>query len=149
MIEPSQFVSNPTGEQAKLNMTRPKLDIPDINMTEEQAKDDFLQSVRSQLSNNSDPPKSVSKYLLLDDVLYYVSEDEVLDEFYLRLCIPSHMCDIVLKQYHDLLGHMGTDRCYSSMNKNISGKICIGMWLHTYLNVSRAMHEQRNLKRRL
>ena len=46
-------------------------------MTDEQAKDDFLQGVRSQLSNNNDPPTSVSKYLLLDDVLYYVSEDEV------------------------------------------------------------------------
>ena len=80
MIEPSHFLSNPTREQAKVNMTRPKLDIPDINMTDEQAKDDFLQSVRSQLSNNNDPPKSFSKYLLLDDVLYYVSEDEVLDE---------------------------------------------------------------------
>ena len=62
MIQPSQFVSNPTDEHAKVNMTRPEIKIPNVNMVDEQ-----LQSIKIQLSGN-DPPKSVSKYLLPDDV---------------------------------------------------------------------------------
>ena len=128
MIQPSQFVSNPTDEHAKVNMTRPEIDIPNVNMVDEQAKDEQLKSIKIQLSSN-DPPKSVSKYLLLDDVLYYVSEDELLDEVYLRLCIPSHLCDMVLGQYHDLLGHMGTDKCYSSLKQKY-------YWKNMYRNVA-------------
>ena len=56
-------------------------------MVDEQAKDEILQSVKSQLSSN-DPPTSVSKYLLLDNVLYYVSEDELLDESILVFVYP-------------------------------------------------------------
>ena len=39
------------------------------------------------------------------------------------------MCDIVLKQYHDLLGHMGTDKCYSSMKQKY-------FWNNMYRNVA-------------
>ena len=99
-----------------------------MNMVDEQAKDEILQSVRSQLSSN-DPFTPVSKYLLLDDVLYYVSEDELLDEVYLSLCIPSHMCDMVLGQYHDLLGYMGIDKCYSSLKQKY-------YWKNMYRNVA-------------
>ena len=52
MIQPCQFVSNPTDEHAKVNMTQPELEIPNVNMVDEQAKDEQLQSIKIQLSSN-------------------------------------------------------------------------------------------------
>ena len=38
MIQPSQFVSNHSDEHAKVNMKRPEIEIPNVNMVEEQGK---------------------------------------------------------------------------------------------------------------
>lgn len=115
MIEPRKFVSNYDDKSRKVNMSKPSIEIPNLDMSLEQDKDTFLGNIKKQLHSTSTPSQSVSKFVLLDDILYYVSEDESLDEVYLRLCIPQHLCDLVIKQYHDDMGHLGTDKCYSSI----------------------------------
>ena len=47
MIQPSQFVSNLTDEHAKVNMTRPETEIPNVNMVDEQVKDEILHCIKS------------------------------------------------------------------------------------------------------
>lgn len=60
-----------------------------------------------------DPSKSVSNYVIFDDILHYSSD---LDGGpVLRLCIPSNL-QVVLKQYNDF-GHLGADKCYDSIKR--------------------------------
>lgn len=82
-------------------------------MITEQDKDKYFFEVKEKLKTN-DQSKSVERFLILDDILYYISEDDNLDEVYLPLCMTEHICDLVMQQYHDLLGHMGINKCYSS-----------------------------------
>ena len=49
-----------------------------------------------------------------DGLMYYSSQPESEDPM-LRLYIPQEMESIVIKQYHDQLGHMGLDKTYDSI----------------------------------
>ena len=49
-----------------------------------------------------------------DGLLYYLSQPDSEDPM-LRLYIPQEMESIVIKQYHDQLGHMGLDKTYDSI----------------------------------
>lgn len=53
-------------------------------------------------------------YFELDGLLYYLSHPDTEDPL-LRLYIPQKLEKTVLKQYHDELGHMSTDKTYDTM----------------------------------
>ena len=51
-------------------------------------------------------------YIVTDEVLYYISN--LNDEPTLRLYVPEHLRDRVVKQYHDDNGHMGIDKTFDA-----------------------------------
>ena len=54
-----------------------------------------------------------SKYIKLDNILYYLSKSD--SDSIIRLHIPSHLKQLVIEQYHDKNGHMGIEKTYDSI----------------------------------
>ena len=46
----------------------------------------------------------VSKYIILDNILHYLSKSD--SDPIIRLYIPSHMKQLVIEQYHNKNGHV-------------------------------------------
>lgn len=73
--------------------------MPDLDMEVEQGKDDALLEMKMQLIHG-DPSKPVQRnYIVIDHVLYYITDPD--NEPVLRLYIPEHLRERVVKQYHD------------------------------------------------
>jgi len=66
------------------------------------------------LSNGKATKKEQEHYLIVDEILYYLSSADYEDPK-LRLYIPEALELMVTKQYHDFLGHMALDKSYETM----------------------------------
>lgn len=125
-----------------------ELDVPDLselnelNMTEEQNKDDKILKLKAQLESGNISEAQQQKYIQLDGILYYISKADT--DPVLRLYVPEHLQKEVIKQYHDYCGHFSVNRCFY----NISIKyFWPGLYknLHSYIN-SCLECQSRNLK---
>ena len=105
-INTKEFISAelPPSEPLK----RPVLD--SFVMSDEQIKDDELREIKEQLISNKAPKSVYAKYMIIDDILYYITKPD--DDPVLRLYIPEHLRLHVVQQYHDDLGHRGIDKVY-------------------------------------
>ena len=60
--------------------------------------------------------KDVQKHnLLVDDLVYYLSNAN--DDPCMRLLIPKHLRDYVVKKYHDQNGHIGVQKTFDSIRQ--------------------------------
>lgn len=65
---------------------------------------------------HGDPSKPIQRnYIVIDHVLYYITDPD--NEPVLRLYIPEHLRERVVKQYHDDNGHMGIDKTFDSIRQ--------------------------------
>jgi len=94
------------------DLTKPEIDF-DCDMSIEQKKDDALMEVKVGLMSEKMSPKLAKRYLVIDDILYFISSADEMPE--LRLYIPSHLKAAVIQQYHDDAGHMGIDHTYAAI----------------------------------
>ena len=113
-FSPRKFASShvePPGDPKK-----PEVDLPEeINMKEEQDKDEGIQTLKSRIKKGTATKAEQTHYFeTTDGLLYYLSQPDSEDPM-LRLYIPQEMERIVIKQYHDQLGHMGLDKTYDSI----------------------------------
>ena len=79
----------------------------------EQTRDDDIAGIRSMILNGKESKDIQKHYLLVDDLVFYLSN--VNDDPCLRLFIPIHLRIIVVKQYHDQNGHMGVQKTFDSI----------------------------------
>ena len=113
-INPRDFASShvdPPGDVLK-----PDIDLPeDFNMVEEQQKDEEIGKLKNRINKGTATKAEQTHYFETEDgLLYYLSQPDSEDPR-LRLYIPQEMENIVIKQYHDQLGHMALDKTYDSM----------------------------------
>ena len=113
-INPRDFASShvdPPGDVIK-----PDIDLPeDFNMVEEQQKDEEIGKLKNRINKGTATKAEQTHYFETEDgLLYYLSQPDSEDPR-LRLYIPQEMENIVIKQYHDQLGHMALDKTYDSM----------------------------------
>ena len=94
-------------------LTKPETVLPGFNLIAEQAKDEEIVILRNMLLHGQ-PTKDISrKYLVVDNILYFLSEPD--GDVKLRLFVPRHLRAILIKQYHDDNGHMGVQKCYDTL----------------------------------
>ena len=86
-----------------------------FDMTVEQSRDDSISEIRSMILNDKESKYVQKHYLLIDDLVYYLSN--VNDDPCLRLFIPKHLTSFVVKQYHDENGHMGVQKTFDSIRQ--------------------------------
>ena len=113
-INPRDFASShmdPPGDVIK-----PDIDLPeDFNMVEEQQKDEEIGKLKNRINKGTATKAEQTHYFETEDgLLYYLSQPDS-EDLRLRLYIPQEMENIVIKQYHDELGHMALDKTYDSM----------------------------------
>lgn len=105
---------------------KPSVDIPDLNITVEQDNDEEIVEIKTNLSNGKSTKGTEKNYIVIDQVLYYISNPN--DEPTLRLYIPEHLRDRVVKQYHDDNGHMGIDKTFDAIRQKY-------FWPNLYKNL--------------
>ena len=73
-----------------------ELEIPGFDLVIEQSKDTEL--VQDRLQSEKMSSSVASKYIILDNILYYLSESD--SDPIIRLYIPNHLKQLVIEQYH-------------------------------------------------
>lgn len=90
-------------------------DFKNFDMTLEQSKDDDLMSLKSKIDNGDLGKEKQKHYIVVDNLVYYISNVD--DDPYLRLYVPKHWKSLVIKQYHDMNGHMGVQKSFDSIRQ--------------------------------
>ncbi|XP_046368484.2 uncharacterized protein K02A2.6-like [Haliotis rufescens] len=85
----------------------------DIDMQKEQDRDENITSIKEQLEKGHGDKSHLKRYLVINDLLYYVSAIE--DDPSPRLYVPEKFKQIVVTQYHDANGYMGIDKTFEAI----------------------------------
>ena len=85
-----------------------------LNMVEEQEKDETLLKIKDSLKNDTLSPSVAKKFIVLDNILYYISKTDT--DPILRLYIPEHLKDKIMVEYHSTLGHLGMDKTHDAVH---------------------------------
>ena len=85
----------------------------DLKLREEQEKDPEILEIKRKLEKGGNVSHLLRKYLIKDEILYYISQVD--DDPVLRVFVPGHLRDGVLKQYHDDNGHMAVAKTFLTM----------------------------------
>lgn len=105
-----------TVSKSPKNHEAAKQDImPDIDMVQEQAKDEAIVEIITSLKKEKASASTEKKHIMVDDVLYYISNVD--DDPSLRLYIPEQLKNSVVMQYHDHNGHMGIDKTFEAIKQ--------------------------------
>ena len=87
----------------------------DFDMVSEQEKDPDLLTLKTSVLDKTAKPSILKNHVVLDKILYYISDDQL--EPSLRIFIPSHLCSLLLTQYHDDKCHLGIDKTYAAIRE--------------------------------
>lgn len=128
-FNPREFASFRLTEKEDGNEEREKL--PEFNIVEEQNRDPVLVETRDQLETGKASQATGKRYMLIDETLYFVSRPD--DDPVIRLYVPSHLKEYVIKQYHDENGHLGVDKTYDTLFQKYFWPNCYRE-VHDYVN---------------
>ncbi|KAK3097609.1 hypothetical protein FSP39_011373 [Pinctada imbricata] len=98
-------------------VTKAISDLPEeFNLKEEQEKDQDVVKLKNRLRKGTATKAEQTHYFedKKEGLFYYLSQPDSEDPR-LRLYIPQEMETVVLRQYHDQLGHMTVDKTYDSI----------------------------------
>ena len=84
---------------------------PGLDMKAEQLADPEIHKIIDQLKKGK--AKLKNKFILDNGVLHRLSHPDF--DPVLRLYLPQRLRNDVIKQYHDLNGHFGVDKCYHTL----------------------------------
>ena len=87
----------------------------DLDIMVEQSKDNALMEVKIGLQNDKVSKTVQKKHIIIDDILYYISDVD--SNPTLRLYVPQHLQGHVIDQYHDLNRHMGLDKTFDAIRQ--------------------------------
>ncbi|CAC5388237.1 unnamed protein product [Mytilus coruscus] len=96
-IDPKKFASCSYKETDTLTLK--DFVVSGYDMKYEQSLDKELALIISQMKNGKASKSVESKYILIDEIMYYISKADT--EPVLRLYVPLQLRDEVVKQYHD------------------------------------------------
>ena len=91
----------------------PKCDLPGLNMIVEQAKDKDITDLKTTLEQGNPSQAVKRRYIIEQNIVYFLSDPDYNPT--LRLFVPGHLLQTVVKQYHDVNGHMGVQKSYDSI----------------------------------
>ena len=86
--------------------------IDGYDMKYEQSLDRELDSIKLQLQSGKTPKSVENKYILIDDILYYISKAD--SEPVLRLYVPLQLRQEVVNEYHNK-DHLGVNKTYDAI----------------------------------
>ena len=112
-IDPKQFASYEVADYPEKEA--PTWDLTDVDMAVEQAKDKEIVDIKICLETGAPSPAIKSRYIIENDVVYYLSHPD--DNPTLRLYVPHHLHEAVVKQYHDDNGHMGVQKTFTGISQ--------------------------------
>ena len=92
-----------------------KPSIVGMNMIAEQEKDTDLMEIKMQILHGQPSKSTQRSHIVIDNILYYISDPD--NEPVLRLYVPGHLREWVVKQYHDDNGHMGIDKTFDAIRQ--------------------------------
>ena len=84
-------------------------------MSHEHSLDNEASLIMKSLRTGSATNKLLKHYIIIEDTLYYISDTE--DNPCLRLFIPEKFRGVVVKEYHDLNGHMGVHKTFDAIRQ--------------------------------
>ena len=113
-FDPKAYASCQLPEKDSLEKVETS-EFKDFDMYVEQSKDDDLTTLRSKIESGDSTKENQKHYLIVDNLLYYISNTE--DDPCLRLYVPKHLRSLVVKQYHDSNGHMGVQKTFDSIRR--------------------------------
>lgn len=87
----------------------------EVNIADEQAKDPGIALLIRQLQLGQAKKSAGEKHILIDNVLYYLTNAD--NDPILRLYVPFHYRSGVIKQYHDDNGHLGIDKTFDAIRQ--------------------------------
>ena len=106
---PSPNSSSPSEAE---NINTPTLDIPgDFDIVAAQRADGAINNIINKLSDNTASETTKERFILLENVLYYISTHTT--HFDLRLVIPETIRKPIIHHLHDVNSHIGTEKTYN------------------------------------
>ena len=84
-------------------------------MVADQIKDKELLKIKEELESGKASQAFNTKYILLDNVLYYLSKAD--SDPVIQFSITDHLRKEVIEQCHDINGHMGIGDAGCNQNK--------------------------------
>ncbi|MCG8034487.1 MAG: DDE-type integrase/transposase/recombinase, partial [Candidatus Thiodiazotropha taylori] len=131
----SKFASCKLQERDELK----KPDTLGFDMVVEQSKDPEIYTIKTQLEADSTAHK---KYIVLDNVLYYISNVD--EDPKVRLYVPSHLTDKVIEDTHKVI-HLGFDKTFDAIR---SKYFWPNLYKHVYEYVSKCVDcQSRNMQK--
>ena len=85
-----------------------------LNMVAEQDKDEVILKLKRDLNNDTLSPTISKKYVLLVNVMYYISKSD--SDPCLRLCISNQLQDVIITEYNSTLGHLSIDKIHGAIH---------------------------------
>ena len=86
-----------------------------IDMITEQGKDAELVEFKMQILHGQPSKTTQKNYIVIDNILYYITDPD--NEPVLRLYVPEHLRERVVRQYHNDNGHMGIDKTFDAIRQ--------------------------------
>ena len=115
----------------------------DIDMAVEQAKDEILMELKIGMQNDEVPKAVQRKHILVENIMFYISDADTDPK--LRFYVPVHLRDMVIRQSHDLNGHMGIEKIFDAIKQNYYWP---NLFKELYEYVSRCvLCQMRNMKK--
>ena len=96
------------------DIEKPDPKLLSLDMVTEQSKDETISKLRTKLVNGL-LTSSENRFIIMEGIVYYISD--VNDNPVIRLYVPNHLQLRVIKQYHDMNGHMGIDKTYDTIKR--------------------------------
>ena len=81
----------------------------------EQSRDDEISELSSMILGNKESKDIQKHYLLVDDLVYYLSSSD--DDPCLRLYVHKHLRTLIVTQYHENNGYMGVQKTFNSIKR--------------------------------
>ena len=98
-----------------------------FDIVTEQDKDEDIHNIKQLLIKGTASSAIESKHIILDDVLYFISNP--IDQPTLRLVVPKQLRSNVIAQFHDHNGHMGVDKTFDNIKLRY-------YWINLYKDIS-------------
>ena len=107
----------------------------------EEKNDGHIQ-VEEKLEKEKLFPAVARKYILLNNILYFISKVDT--DPILRLCIPKHLHSDSISEYRSDLDHIGIDKTYSAIHsKYTERKKKFSKFFTTLVFVNKSMSQKR------
>ena len=109
-LQPKDYIEVKELSTAGTDDERPTLEGFDLKL--EQEKDPEIQHIKRKLEKGTAEKTIYARYMILDEILYYISQVD--DEPRLRVFIPSHLQQQLIKEFHEN-GHFSTGKVFAAI----------------------------------